>query len=456
MTFKNFTKTIGILIFMLVGSTLISQTVTEIYASKNKSITKAMALGNDLVTATQEGLQILYNGKWKQFIDISYEYQSQNFSCVLTNNIKDIGIDAGGTIYITTFDNHLLYFYDGQLDGGVPVKIGGLYNSVFDEVIGILKIPSASIDVPVKLLDKIGQVDFIAHSNIYPDLEQLLLDFNSKAVSYNDHFPMVLAADGDRLGLIYESGHKIKVYEKVTSNFPCNIQSFDSHGMFNGIATGSAKYLYNHLACVCEDGSFSYSAHKLGNNNQILQDLSSSEWKTFSKAALKGNVKKIQFKVIYIEGNPLPFLVGITDATTDQIFIYNPRKDEICFVNIPGNNQIIDFDIIGGVLTTGDKVYKIDLKDFTCKNAPSSTLSSEETEILLYPNPTDGIVHLPASFECIKIVNAYGTVIDTKSVLINQDSKIIDLTQQPVGMYMLILKDQKSGYITTSKILVVK
>ena len=434
------------------------QKISELYSINGEIVLKTRYNGNRevRVATTAQRLHIYYKS-WSIFKDITYQYGGNSYSVSLSNNIKDVAMDRYGTIYLTTLDDQLLYFYEGKLVGGVPVIIDGLYTGSNGNVYGVLKLPSSDIVVPVKILDKIGNVDFLVHINIYPELKQLMKDFNPKGVTFDDNMPMVLANSGDKLGLIHESGHKVKVYDDNTSFFPCKIKAIDNRLIYQGTVANNDRGNYNHIACICDDNALAFSRHKVDTKKDIDKDMPATAWKYFSKNVFKGNVLEIKFGTLWENAKDVPYVFGYTDALKDQVFLYNPEKDEVCFINIPGNKKVLDYDFSENVVTTGDKVYKIDFANYTCKNGIStSTFNNEagDNNFKVFPNPSSGLIHLPHGLDNIKIFNLNGIQMVHGPVIEADNYNIVDISQHPIGLYIMHAYDRYNDKHVIAKIFI--
>jgi len=76
---------------------------------------------------------------------------------------------------------------------------------------------------------------------------------------------------------------------------------------------------------------------------------------------------------------------------------------------------------------------------------PVNVQQNSSQQIQLYPNPTNGIVTI--SFQGseegnVEILNALGTKIFSGKINLDQKSKmIIDLSKEPAGIYMVVVRD---------------
>jgi hypothetical protein len=87
---------------------------------------------------------------------------------------------------------------------------------------------------------------------------------------------------------------------------------------------------------------------------------------------------------------------------------------------------------------------------YTISNAGNSIneLSNKAQYINIYPNPTEGYLHIQSSVK----VNARITGIDGKTLLNREDAHKIDISMLAAGIYMLHLTDQSGAVIKVEKL----
>jgi hypothetical protein len=91
------------------------------------------------------------------------------------------------------------------------------------------------------------------------------------------------------------------------------------------------------------------------------------------------------------------------------------------------------------------------LKDYSATIKENESDNNKFNDILIYPNPTTGISTIKGkNIQKIEVINVYGQIIKQYSIINNQ-STIINLKDEPKGMYFV--KIQTTDFIKVKKIL---
>ncbi len=162
---------------------------------------------------------------------------------------------------------------------------------------------------------------------------------------------------------------------------------------------------------------------------------------------------------------------GIGTAIIDSFGIettYNNKQIEVQYMHILDNGSNPDdfvykaykdvgFGLIFPGLGTGlcDPIDVHKLKchvsgtdtlqftEFPCEEFIVSNKNIRLEEINIYPNPTNGFVHLPEGYRLDNIIDVYGNI---KSG--NLTKNVLDLNTFPNGVYTLFLKKGKQAFFT--------
>ncbi|MCX8481896.1 MAG: hypothetical protein ORN58_08260, partial [Sediminibacterium sp.] len=143
----------------------------------------------------------------------------------------------------------------------------------------------------------------------------------------------------------------------------------------------------------------------------------------------------------------------VFSSSTDG-FIYYPNSFNYTFENVRADSTIQSYFSSASLLSSAG---------FLSKSAPTNTASVQqvlEPKILLYPNPTRGLVNLSFdNFEGFVEINVYWTnnnrKVLTQKANISRNNNIVsfNLSNFPIGFYMINVAGRKSDGTMFSKVL---
>lgn len=429
------------IVCLLPSEYALGQIVTEYYKGGGDKYLIASNLDVQAY-ATSTTLGIYDNNQWYYFEEALYDFDGEDTPVYYTNgNLKQIAVDRGGQVYVTTLDNHLLYYKNGKLIGGVPVKFNSLYKSIDEYIYGVIELFIHV--VPVEISDEVGEVDFIPGVLFDDDLNLEVLVFDPVVMSYNGEFPMVISRDKEKLGFFHDGNSEFKIYESPTSYLPCQKFKWIDH-----TRVGTTL----RAICACENNEIYILNHPINSLTAKRADLVASEWEQVNTSSINGAIGEIRFfgRKNPSDGAP-QHVFGYTDASENGLFLYNPIANTTCVFDLPGNQPILDIDIPKRniiIATTGDQVYYIDVEDWLCEIS-TPTVDISPREVLVYPNPTDGIFVIenvdtkPISY--IHIYNQMGAFVHTVEHI---DDKITIAHDLGKGLFTIhIVFDDRTSII---------
>ena len=149
------------------------------------------------------------------------------------------------------------------------------------------------------------------------------------------------------------------------------------------------------------------------------------------------------------DSDPTPTLTGVTGgqfSSTGGLSI-DPNTGVIDTSNSITGVYIVTYDV--GPNQYFSTTQNVEIVDGTL----SLNDIEKENQIVIYPNPTQDVLHYKASKNVYKIVvfNALGQVVDTQ--IFNQKSGIINMTKYSTGLYLTKFYDNTGKRVLTKQIL---
>ncbi|NOT37286.1 MAG: hypothetical protein HOP11_07900 [Saprospiraceae bacterium] len=279
---------------------------------------------------------------------------------------------------------------------------------------------------------------------------------------------------------IYEFEMKVPDPDKIAECFP-GLPGWEKHHfcilalMDDGLTNNMSGDLYdilnnnNNIAMknvtIYSDGLFvnqpqiacvflsNYTQQAINNINldikfQALQDnttlLDKAQVKLYFKDGLDGQMNGLQTTGVILNNQEGKYLINNRLPTINGINLATQSNKRICFEIIPTvlNNKTYIFDLIQkkGNITMGGERYEITLKGtggFLQRPMENSTsLKDDNRRIILYPNPSNGILNIASNgLELTRV-----TIKDSKGIIVLQKEFVdnnmqLDLQTMQKGSY---------------------
>ncbi|NOY37507.1 MAG: T9SS type A sorting domain-containing protein [Chlorobi bacterium] len=145
-------------------------------------------------------------------------------------------------------------------------------------------------------------------------------------------------------------------------------------------------------------------------------------------------------------------LITLTGISSNQVMVTNAVPNDTSGIYITNFNTAFSIDTLtvsGGSVSFYLKEVPVFIEDYNATSVSEINLTGEN--IRIYPNPAKGIFTIEGTMiQKIELINIGGQII--KQMLIKDEPLIIDLSQQPKGIYFVKVTVDKG--VVTKKIVV--
>ncbi len=235
--------------------------------------------------------------------------------------------------------------------------------------------------------------------------------------------------------VIKRNGEKIHVANNIAAGASYHFDDADALGVNNYSITGySYEFEGNTLKKTATNGPTCWITFK-------LHDSAGDGWLTDAISLVDSNGRSIK-------------RIGLKEGSDATIDVEVPSQNDIKLYwaySVGGKDAECSFEVYdwdeGLIYATSGRPFVGKLAEFTSNCTPTEIEESEDNDVLVYPNPTRGLLVVEgAEVLSIEVFNAMGQLVG------QSNSNMIDLSMQPRGIYFVRIVDV-DGKVSLEKML---